>query len=82
MNNSTRLIGKNAQREQKKSRNGSRDDTADIWRFEKFSFWRNHKEVFNQLNSVSSIDGGSYVRRSHKVIVKIGIIKMTKSQKK
>ena len=81
-NNSTRLIWRDARCKQKKSHDRSHDDTMDIWRSKKLCFWKNHEEVFNWLNSVSWINGDSHVRWSHKVIVKMGITKMTEGQKK
>ena len=52
-NNSISLIRADAQHEQKKSRDGSCDGTTDIQHSQKLCFWKNHKEVFNWLNSVS-----------------------------
>ena len=46
------LIGGDAQHEQKKSCDGSRNDTTDIFRSKKLCFWKNYEELFNQLNSV------------------------------
>ena len=48
--------GWDAQREQKKSRDGSRNDTTDIWRFKKLSFCRNLEEMLNQFNSASWVE--------------------------
>ena len=48
-----RLNREDAQRERKKSRDTSRDDTSGIWRSEKLRFWRNPEDVLNRLNSVS-----------------------------
>ena len=39
----TRLIGGDAQREQKNSHDGSRDDTTNIWRSEKLQFGETSK---------------------------------------
>ena len=51
-----------AQREQKKSRAGSHDDTTDIWRSKKLCFWKNLKKVLNQLNSASWVVERSYAK--------------------
>ena len=42
----------NAQRERKKSRFTSRDNTLGLWRFEKLHFQRNPEDLFNRLNFV------------------------------
>ena len=47
VNNSTRLIEKDAQREEKKLCNESRNDTTDICYFKKLCFQKNYKGVFN-----------------------------------
>ena len=57
-NNSSRLTEGDIQHELKKSHDVSRDDTTDIWHFKKLCFWRNHKQMFNWLNSVSWIKLG------------------------
>ena len=49
----TRLNREDAQRERKKSRDTSRDDTLGLWRSKKLRFRRNPGDVFNRLNSMS-----------------------------
>ena len=48
--NTTRLIKRDAQRENNKLHSGSFDNTMVIWRSKKFGFQKNYKKVFNQLN--------------------------------
>ena len=49
-------LGGNVQHEQKKSRAWSRNDTTDICHSKKLCFWRNLKEMLNQLNSASWVE--------------------------